>query len=27
MEEIDFSVLFRWFLGMSLGEPGRHGVH
>jgi transposase len=29
MEEIDYSVLFRWFVGMNLDEPllGRHGVH
>src|SRR5712691_7217639 len=29
MEEIDYSLLFRWFVGMNLDEAvlGRHGVH
>ena len=29
MEEIDYSVLFRWFVGMNLDEPvlGCHRVH
>src|SRR3954471_24883981 len=29
LEEIDYSVLFRWFVGMNMAEPvwGRDGVH
>src|SRR5881628_2839914 len=29
LEEIDYSVLFRWFVGMNMDEPlwGRDGVH
>ena len=29
MEEIDYSMLFRWFVGMNMDEPGlgRDGIH
>src|SRR5256885_15435840 len=26
LEEIDYSMLFRWFVGMNLGEPVWHGT-
>jgi transposase len=27
MEELDYSVLYRWFVGLSMDDLGRHDLH
>jgi transposase len=27
MEQLDYNLLFRWFVGLNMDDLGRHGLH